>query len=120
LAARSARLPRTGSAQGRVFCAFLPADEIPGLDEQLRDDPDLRRELARIRRDGICSYTGRVSGVRSIAAPVYRGEVLVAAMAVVGTIAWVPDGPGSAQAKALRRTAADVSADLSDQPPRAA
>ncbi len=108
------RLPRTGSAQGRVFCAFLPADEIPGLDGRLRDDPDLHRELTRIRRDGICSYAAPVSGVRSIAAPVFRGQVLVAAMAVVGTIAWVPDGPGSAQAQALRRTTADVSAELTD------
>jgi DNA-binding IclR family transcriptional regulator len=62
----------------------------------------------------MCAYAPPVSGVRSVAAPVFRGRVLIAAMAIVGTTAWVPEGVDSPIAVALRRTAADVTADLGD------
>lgn len=110
------RLSRTGSAQGRVFCAFLGEDECPGLAADLEASPELRREIERIRAEGICAYTPSVNGVRSIAAPVFRGTTLVAAMAVVGTTSSVPKGTGSPLAEALRRTAAQVTADLAAPP----
>lgn len=106
------RLSRTESAQGRVFCAHLSPDEVPGLAEDLTSSPELRREVEKIRADGISANTPSVNGVRSIAAPVFRGAMLIAAMAIVGTTSSVPEGTHSPLAEALRRTAATVTAEL--------
>ncbi|WP_067170973.1 IclR family transcriptional regulator [Microtetraspora niveoalba] len=106
------RLSRTESAQGRVFCAFLPEEEVPELAEEVRANAELRRELEKIRRNNISANTPSVNGVRSIAAPLFRGSTLVAAMAIVGTTASVPEGTRSPLAEALKRTAAEVSAEL--------
>ncbi|MFF3667401.1 IclR family transcriptional regulator [Microtetraspora malaysiensis] len=106
------RLSRTESAQGRVFCAFLPEEEVPGLAEDVQANAELRRELEKIRRNNISANTPSVNGVRSIAAPLFRGDTLVAAMAIVGTTASVPEGTRSPLAEALKRTAAEVSAEL--------
>ncbi|GLW98342.1 IclR family transcriptional regulator [Microtetraspora sp. NBRC 16547] len=106
------RLSRTESAQGRVFCAFLPEEEVPGLAQEVQASAELRRELEKIRRNNISANTPSVNGVRSIAAPLFRGDTLVAAMAIVGTTASVPEGTRSPLAEALKRTAAEVSAEL--------
>ncbi|WP_067136609.1 IclR family transcriptional regulator [Microtetraspora malaysiensis] len=106
------RLSRTESAQGRVFCAFLPEEEVPGLAEDVQANAELRRELEKIRRNNISANTPSVNGVRSIAAPLFRGNTLVAAMAIVGTTASVPEGTRSPLAEALKRTAAEVGAEL--------
>jgi DNA-binding IclR family transcriptional regulator len=104
------RLSLTGSAQGRVFCAFLSPDQLPSL------DPALHTDLVKIRREGISANTPSANGVRSIAAPVFRGTALVAAMAVVGTTTSIPEGTGSGVAEALKRTATEVSISLSETP----
>ncbi|WP_432974111.1 IclR family transcriptional regulator [Dactylosporangium sp. CA-233914] len=106
------RLSRTESAQGRVFCAFLPEEDVPGLADELAGSAELRREIAKIRRTGISANTPSINGVRSIAAPIFRGSTLVAAMAIVGTTASVPEGTTSPHAAALRRVAAVVTAEL--------
>ncbi|MER6174471.1 IclR family transcriptional regulator [Streptosporangium sp. NPDC001681] len=106
------RLSRTESAQGRVFCAFLPPEDVPGLEAQLAASPELRQELVKIREDNISANTPSVNGVRSIASPVFRGPVLLAAMAIVGTTSSVPAGTHSPLAEALRQTAAEVTAEL--------
>ena len=106
------RLSRTGSAQGRVFCAYLPEEEIPGLAEDLAKSTELRLEIEKIRRHGVSANTPSVNGVRSIAAPIFRGPTLIAAMAIVGTTTSVPEGTESPLAEALKQTAADVSTEL--------
>lgn len=110
------RLSRTGSAQGRVFCALLPEDEVPGLAEELKASPELRQELERIRREKISANTPSVNGVRTIAAPIFRGTVPVATLAVVATTDSVPEGADSPAAEALKRTAARITAELGKDP----
>lgn len=106
------RLSRTGSAQGRVFCAFLPEEEVPGLAADLAANPELRQELERIRQDKISANAPSVHGVRTIAAPVFRGSRPVATIAVVATTDAIPAGPGSPAAEALVRITSEVSAAL--------
>ncbi|MFY1698565.1 IclR family transcriptional regulator domain-containing protein [Solwaraspora sp. WMMA2101] len=106
------RLSRTESAQGRVFCAFLPAEDVPGLADDLAASAELRHEVDKIRRTGISANTPSVNGVRSIAAPIFRGQTLIAAMAIVGTTTSVPEGTDSPLAAALQRAAAVVTAEL--------
>ena len=106
------RLSRTGSAQGRVFCAYLPPEDIPELADQLAASAELRQEIEKIRVDGISANTPSVNGVRTLAAPIFRGGALLAAMAIVGTTSSVPEGTDSPLAGALKRAAALVSAEL--------
>ncbi|QDY08191.1 IclR family transcriptional regulator [Micromonospora sp. HM134] len=106
------RLSRTESAQGRVFCAFLPEADVPGLAEEIAASAELRREVEKIRRTGISANTPSANGVRSIAAPIFRGSTLIAAMAIVGTTTSVPEGTDSTLAIALQRVAALVTAEL--------
>lgn len=96
-----ARLSLLTSAQGRVFCAHLPHDEIPRLAAALRKEPRLVAELEVIRKTGISVNTPVENGVRTIAAPVLQDKNIVAAMAIVGTTASISDRSGSEAAKAL-------------------
>ncbi|MER7270407.1 IclR family transcriptional regulator [Micromonospora carbonacea] len=106
------RLSRTESAQGRVFCAFLPEDDVVGLADELAASAELRREVDKIRRTGISANTPSANGVRSIAAPIFRGSTLIAAMAIVGTTTSVPEGTDTPLAIALQQVAALVTAEL--------
>jgi DNA-binding IclR family transcriptional regulator len=45
-----------------------------------------------------------VNGVRTIAAPIFEGDVIIAAMAIVGTTVSVPDDIESPMATALVET----------------
>ena len=99
------RLDLTTSAQGRVFCAFLPEEDVPNLRRLLRRDPDLQRELNEIRTHGLSVNSPANNGVRTIAAPIFEGERISGAMAVVGTTVSIPDDVESAMAKALWETA---------------
>ncbi|MCW6007481.1 IclR family transcriptional regulator [Micromonospora sp. CPCC 205371] len=111
------RLSRTASAQGRVFCAFLSSAEVPGLAADLAASPELRREVERIRAAGVSAHTPPISGVRSIAAPVFRNGTLIATMAVVGTTTSVPEGVDSPLAIALKHTAAQLTRELNSVNP---
>ncbi len=104
-----ARLDPLTSAQGRVFCAHLPADDIPGLARAMKRMPELADELATIREDGIAFNTPDINGVRTIAAPVLQGGAIVATLAIVGTTASVSDDAASPMAQALRETARTLS-----------
>jgi DNA-binding IclR family transcriptional regulator len=53
-----------------------------------------------------------VEGIRAIATPVFQGDEVTAAMAVVGTIVSLPDDPGSDVALRLRTAADALSAEL--------
>lgn len=104
-----ARLSPFDSAQGRVFCAFLPEAEVPGLAHELRRSARLRSELKAVRECGVAVNAPEFHGVRTLAAPVFSDGQVIAVVAVVGTTATVPDDMSSSVAKALRRTAQEIS-----------
>lgn len=112
-----ARLDLTGSAQGRLFCAFLPPDQVPGLPKLLRQSPELADELAAIRAQGVAVDALAPSGVRAVAAPVFEGATITATMAIVGTTVSVPPDVDSTMAKALVETASDLSRRLGPHSP---
>jgi DNA-binding IclR family transcriptional regulator len=96
-----ARLPRETSAQGKIFLAFgTSGDELS------------HRERATILEHRVAVNSQVVDGIRAIATPIFQGEELTAAMAVVGTIASVPDEADSTVAKRLRAAAEALSAEL--------
>jgi len=95
------RLNRTESAQGKVFLAF------GGHEDEIE-----RRELQRVQSTHIAINTQTRDGIRAVATPVFQDREVVAAMAVVGTIANLPDREGSKLAARLRETADLLSAEL--------
>jgi DNA-binding IclR family transcriptional regulator len=96
-----ARLPRVESAQGKVFLAFGPDAG------ELHDD-----ERKTIRSTRIAVNSQVVEGIRAIATPIFQGDEVTAAMALVGTIASLPDDPRSEPAVRLRAAAESLSAEL--------
>lgn len=98
------RLDLTTSAQGRVFCAFLPAEQIPNLARLLRRDPDLPRELESIRAHTLSVNSPAINGVRTIAAPIFEGSRIIATMAIIGTTVSVSDDVSSPMARSLLAT----------------
>jgi IclR family pca regulon transcriptional regulator len=111
-----ARLSLTSSAQGRVFCAFLPEDDVDGLSAILKKSPDLRAELETIRKAGISLNSPVENGVRTLAAPVFQDSRIVATMAIVGTTASISERVGSPAARALGRAARALSETLGSSP----
>ena len=99
-----ARLPRAESAQGKIFLTFgADLDELPA------------KERAEIRKTRIAVNSQVVEGIRAIATPIFQGGELTAAMALVGTIASLPEDPRSAAAVQLRSAAEALSAQLGSQ-----
>lgn len=94
------RLPAETSAQGKIFAAFGGGDGDGG------------EEGAAIRSAGMASNAMVVEGICAIAVPVFQGEELVAAMAIVGTTASVQTDPSAAMCRHLRDTAAALSTEL--------
>jgi DNA-binding IclR family transcriptional regulator len=94
------RLPAETSAQGKNFAAYGGGNSAGG------------EEGAAIRRAGLASNAMVVEGICAIAVPVFQGEELVAAMAIVGTTASVQTDPGAAMCRHLRDTAAALSTEL--------
>jgi DNA-binding IclR family transcriptional regulator len=94
------RLPAETSAQGKIFAAYGGGNGAGG------------EEGAAIRRAGLASNAMVVEGICAIAVPVFQGEELVAAMAIVGTTASVQTDPGAAMCRHLRDTAAALSTEL--------
>jgi DNA-binding IclR family transcriptional regulator len=111
------RLDLTSSAQGRVFCAYLPEDQVPSLPRLLRELPELREELVAIRARGLSVNSPARTGVRTIAAPVFEGGAILATMAIVGTAVSVPGDADSPMARALVETAAALSRHLGSLTP---
>ncbi len=106
--ARGRRLPLT-SAEGMVFRAFM-ADYLPGP------------ELEEIYRERIAFFEDVAQGLVAYAAPVFQGENIVAAMALVGTAGAmrVDDHAlaDSRMALTLRDAADALSAELGFRPSR--
>jgi DNA-binding IclR family transcriptional regulator len=94
------RLPAETSAQGKIFAAYGGGNGDGG------------EEGAAIRRAGLASNAMVVEGICAIAVPVFQGEELAAAMAIVGTTASVQTDPGAAMCRHLRDTAAALSTEL--------
>ena len=111
-----ARLTPFRSSQGRVFCAFLPETEVPGLRRALGREPSLGAELRRIRREGLAEASEVEPGIRALAAPVYQGDHCIAAVAIVGTTSSVSESKTSATARALIATASQLSRDFGALP----
>jgi DNA-binding IclR family transcriptional regulator len=95
------RLARTESAQGKVFLAF--GDGGAELDA---------RELQRVQSSHIAVNTQTRDGIRAVATPVFQDREAIAAMAVVGTIANLPERETSKLAVRLRESAELLSAEL--------
>jgi DNA-binding IclR family transcriptional regulator len=97
------RLPRTSSAQGKIFCAFGGDESLNGL---------ARDEVEGIHRTRVATNSDLVAGIRAIATPVFQEQELVAAMALVGTTASIPDDVDSASARLLIDAASSLSQEL--------
>lgn len=97
-----ARLPLYNSAQGRIFAAFTPEFAHEELHVGLSD----------VRATRVAIGEEIVPGIRAIAAPVFQDRDLVAALAIVGTTAAIPDDPQSIPASRLLRTAEIITTQL--------
>ncbi|MBB5827193.1 IclR family transcriptional regulator [Micromonospora carbonacea] len=100
------------SAQGRVFCAFLPPAEAPVVARQLRLSAGLRAVVEQVRRDGFAVNSPEDFGVRVLAAPVFERTAVVAALGVLGTDAVLSGAAEAAAADALLRIARELSEGL--------
>jgi DNA-binding IclR family transcriptional regulator len=95
------RLPRAESAQGKVFMAFgADSGELSASE---------REEIMDAR---VAVNSEVVEGIRAIATPVFQGDELAAAMALVGTTTSLADDPRSHAASRLRAAAERLSAEL--------
>jgi DNA-binding IclR family transcriptional regulator len=95
------RLPRTTSAQGKVFLAFAgDGDELDA------------KEAERVRHTHIAVNTQNEDGIRAIATPIFQDRDCVATMAVVGTIANLPAKENAPLCLRLREMADILSAEL--------
>ncbi|HEX3238271.1 MAG TPA: IclR family transcriptional regulator [Gaiellaceae bacterium] len=95
------RLPRTTSAQGKVFLAFSADGAELG-----------EKAAARVRETRIAINTQNEDGIRAIATPIFQDRECVATMAVVGTIANLPAKESASLCLRLRETADILSAEL--------
>jgi DNA-binding IclR family transcriptional regulator len=98
------------SAQGKVFSAFLPAGDVPGLPAELRQVPGLEKELEAVRKEGLAVGDPGRHGVRTLAVPVLNEGSVLAVLALIGTTATLSDDISSPAAKSLRRVASTLSA----------
>lgn len=93
------------SAQGSIFLAHgarpLSADGAPD-----------KERLEEVKRAGVAIVSHVVDGIRTVACPVFDQDGMIAAMAVVGTTATIPRGVDSPLVQALKRTTAELSAEL--------
>lgn len=93
--------PGADSAQWRVFAAWSDVG---------RDTDEADRRL--VTSDGVAIGSASRHGVRAVAAPVRTATGVVAALAVVGTTATIPDDPASAVARGARSAAATLAEQL--------
>lgn len=111
------RLPTWQSAHGRVFCTYLPAEEIPRRPLH-PDDAALEDGLEEIRQSGVSVNTNEAEGTRAIASPIFAsGSRIAGSIGIVGTSASVPAEPDSAVAKSVLSIATRLSSDLGETEP---
>ncbi len=105
------RLPLGHSAQGRVFCAFHPEAPRGIVPAGI---------ISQVQSDRLAVHSDLVEGIRAVATPVFQERELIAAMAIVGTTASVPDHADAPLAQRLREVADQLSAELGYVPTEAA
>lgn len=113
--------PLTVGSSGKAILAFMPAEDIAAA---LADLPDagareaLRRDLARIRRQGYSLSSGEViKGASAMAAPVFdRAGRVCASVSVFGPEARLAGDHHALCLRELRRTAGDVSSAIGYRP----
>lgn len=110
------RLDLFESAQGRVFCAFLEAAEIPGLDRRIRASPHFEEQLDQIRRTGLSDNSPAAHGIRTLAAPVFEYGQIAATLATAGTATSISEEFEHHVSQALLQAAKNLSADLGTSP----
>ena len=66
-------------------------------------------ELQKVKRDRVAITSDVEPGIRAIAAPVFQGDRVMATVAIVGTVASIPESRSSPMAKQLLVTAAALS-----------
>ncbi len=105
------------AAQSRALFAYQadPAvvaralEELPA-GERLRE----QRELAKVRKEGIAWADLQRTGLASVAAPIFRGDEVQAAMALLGTTLLLTGDDGTSRIGRLGEAAEHLSALLSD------
>lgn len=105
------------SAQGRVFCAYLPPAETPAVARRLAASAELRRAVQEVRRTGVAVNSPDNQGVRVLAAPVRERGHVVAAIAVMGTSVALSGEAEERAAAALRQVAESLSRELGTASP---
>jgi DNA-binding IclR family transcriptional regulator len=114
------KLALHASAHGKIWLAFGPAtlleterrEPLPAWTPETITDPQtLERDVAKVRERGWSTAPDEViSGVNTIAAPVYDHQGrLVASIAIVGAKQFIPADPADAQVEAVVGTARRIS-----------
>jgi DNA-binding IclR family transcriptional regulator len=104
------RLPLFQSAQGLIFLALSPR-----VRQQYDGHPrlgDLADDLAFAERRQVSIRSEIAAAIRAIGTPVFHGREVAATLAIVGTIATVPDDVTSPMVEELLGTAAALSREL--------
>jgi len=112
------RVAPTG-AQTIMFLAFLgdPRQAQAALERMTDEDAVQVRELmVRARADHFVSIGRDDDGIRVIAVPIFDARGICATMALMSTTSRLPSSPLSGPGKALRETAAQLSAELLGKP----
>jgi DNA-binding IclR family transcriptional regulator len=111
-----------GTASGLLFAAHLPHDVVRAAAADTVFDKAFERELAGVRRDGLShAVDAAVPGVSALAAPVFDGSgAIVLSLTAIGPTASFDVTTRGAPATALRRCAAELSAQLGAGKPNAA
>jgi IclR family pca regulon transcriptional regulator len=103
------RLDPINSAQSRVFRAHLAYEaETLGTDG-IDTVPELDANMRQILETGLAANTPALSGVRSVAAPVFQDGRIVASMALVGTVPALDDSVDALTSKELKAAAEALS-----------
>ncbi len=111
----------TGTAHGRVALAFGPTSLRPAQGHSAanrRDAAALGRQLLAIQKQGWATAANEVMfGMNALAAPVYgaNGHYL-GAVAIVGSVQYIPAKPSTAQIEQVTRAAATISSHMGWRP----
>ena len=99
------------AAQTLLFLAFLRDQQrVQRLLSLVPDRrPDLEQKIKAAVRDGIVVASRIVEGMRTVAVPVLDSRGIIASLAVIGTVAAIPDDPHSGIARALIETGQSLS-----------
>jgi IclR family transcriptional regulator, KDG regulon repressor len=112
-----------GTAQGMVMLAFAPrafqdrvlSRRLEAFTEKTVTSPDrIRKTLTEIVKRGYASAPGEsMLGLNALAAPIFDGnDACMAALAIVGSIQFIPEKPRRAHIEALTKASQQISRKL--------